>query len=63
MKHRVCNKTMDVPTEAGTAYPFGAHMFAPPFCTCISGVRVVHVNNLHVFTFQFRVVVYAKFSA
>ena len=53
--HRVCNwsNTTVVTCGAGTAFPSGAPEFTPCFFTSLSGVRVVHVVKLHVFTFLF----------
>ena len=51
--HRVCNKSSTTGATCGaeTAYTSGAHEFAPSFFNGLSGVLVVHVFKLHVFTF------------
>jgi hypothetical protein len=51
--HRVHSKSnsTDATYGAGTAHPSGA----PEFCTCLSGVRVVHVVIcVHVFSSVFK---------
>jgi hypothetical protein len=50
--HRICNKsnTTGATYVAGTAYSLGPSVFVP-FFNCPSGVRIVHVVKLHVFTF------------
>ena len=51
--HRMCNKSNTTGATCGAriTYPSKAPEFAPVFFSCLSGVRVVLVGNLHINTF------------